>query len=356
VLTSPGTRGEKGGENRSEKAAPGLSIRDLAYAWTLAARAEAKSDATITIMLRSLSYFEDYLVRLGVLPLPAVVTPVLIRSYVVYLKQKPAFSRHPYSRVQSHKLSDQTVHGYCRALRTFFNWITDEGFIPASPFARIRLPRLAQKVIRTYSESEFTALLGAIDTSSPAGYRDLCLVLLMFDTAARSGEVGGMRLTDVNLEEGAIKVLGKGNRERLLPIGREVTRHLWRYIKLYRSQPANPRHDYLFLTCSGRRMTKNRLLAIVKKYSQRAGIGGIRCSPHTIRHTAALTFLKNEGDVFALQKLLGHTSLEMTRRYCLLSDGDLKKMHAKASPADNLGFRPAAKPSLRREKAFGKKF
>jgi hypothetical protein len=94
VLTSPGTGGEKGGENRSEKAAPGLSIRELAYAWTLAARAEAKSDATITIMLRSLSYFEDFLTQVGVPPLPGVVTPVLIRSYIVYLKQKTAFSSH----------------------------------------------------------------------------------------------------------------------------------------------------------------------------------------------------------------------------------------------------------------------
>ena len=93
------------------------------------------------------------------------------------------------------------------------------------------------------------------------------------------------------------------------------------------------------MTADGRPLSKNRLLAIVRKRSQRAGIQGVRASPHTIRHAAAVAFLQNEGDVFALQKLLGHSSLEMTRRYCLLSDGDLKKMHKKASPADNLHYR-----------------
>jgi site-specific recombinase XerD len=168
------------------------------------------------------------------------------------------------------------------------------------------------------------------------------MLLVMVDTAVRSGELTGMKLADVDLAAGCIKVLGKGNKERLVPIGSEVKRVLWRYVNCFRQSPANHFDDFLFLTREGRRLTRNQLLFVVKKYSRRAGIQGIRCSPHTLRHSAALAFLQNDGDAFALQKLLGHTSLEMTRKYCLLADGDLKKMHVKASPVDNLHFRPQA--------------
>ncbi len=341
----PASSGNGGGESGYGRAGNGprpLSVRELSFAWTLAARAEAKSEKTVSAMLGSLRYFVNYMDSIGFPDEAGAVSPVLLRSYMVYLQHKPAFSRHPFSHEQPRLLSDQTVNGYLRALRAFFNWLASEGFIQDSPFFRLKLPRLRQRIIKPYGPGDLNGLLGAVDTSSPEGYRDLCLLLVMFDTAARSSEVTGMKLGDVDIYEGCIKVLGKGNRERTVPIGSEVKRRLWRYVKMYRPIPANPLDDFLFLTFDGRRLTKNRLHAIVKKYSARAGISGIRCSPHTIRHTAALAFLQNKGDAFALQKLLGHTSLEMTRRYCLLSDGDLKKMHRTASPVDNLHFRDSA--------------
>ena len=217
-----------------------MAIKELVCAWVLAARAEAKSPNTVTIMLRCLGYFEDYLSSIGVPPTAGSVSPLLLRSYVVYLQQKPAFSQHPYTRTQPHPLSDQTVHGYCRALRAFFNWAVAEGYLAASPFERVRLPRLRQRIIKPYSAAEIASILGTIDTASPEGYRDLCLILLMFDTAARSAEVGGIMLRDVDFEGGSIRVLGKGNCERLLPIGSEVRRCLWRYVKLYRPVPLSP--------------------------------------------------------------------------------------------------------------------
>jgi site-specific recombinase XerD len=334
---------ENGGEERGGQSSGngprGLSIRELSFAWTLAARAEAKSENTVRMMHDSLGYFVNYLGSIGIPDEAESVSPVLLRSYMVYLQQKPAFSSHPFSRPQPRLLSDQSVNGYLRALRAFFNWLTSEGFLQDSPFARLKLPRMKQRIIKPYGPGDLKGLLGAVDTGSPEGYRDLCLLLVMFDTAARSSEVTGIKLQDVDLDEGCVKLLGKGNKERMVPIGSEVKRRLWRYVKMYRPQPANPLEDFLFLTFDGRRLTKNRLYAIVRKYSARAGIQGVRCSPHTIRHTAALAFLQNKGDAFALQKLLGHTSLEMTRRYCLLSDSDLKKMHHTASPVDNLHFR-----------------
>lgn len=93
-------------------------------------------------------------------------------------------------------------------------------------------------------------------------------------------------------------------------------------------------------------MTKGRIETIMKKYGEKAGITGIRCSPHTLRHNAAVRFLKNGGDVFSLQRVLGHLTLEMTRHYCQLADVDVKKAHATASPVDNLGLNRAARRRL----------
>jgi len=130
------------------------------------------------------------------------------------------------------------------------------------------------------------------------------------------------------LEEGILKVLGKGNKERLI----------WRYINRCRPQPAMASYDFLFLTREGRPLTKDRVGKIMIYYGRKAGIEGVRCSPHTLRHSAAVRFLRNGGDVFSLQRMLGHASLEMTRRYCELADIDVKRAHMTASPVDNLNI------------------
>lgn len=152
----------------------------------------------------------------------------------------------------------------------------------------------------------------------------------------RVSELRYLKPDDVWLEDGMIKVLGKGNKECLIPIGKQVQRCLWRYTERCRPEPMGIRRDFLFLTREGRPLTKGRVEKIISYYGEKAGIVGVRCSPHTFRHTAAVKFLRNGGDVFSLQRMLGHSSLEMTRKYCELADIDVKRAHATASPLDNL--------------------
>ena len=107
----------------------------------------------------------------------------------------------------------------------------------------------------------------------------------------------------------------------------------------YRPEPEIPSCDLVFLTNDGRPLTKDRIEKIMSKYGRKAKLSGVRSSPHTLCHTAAVTFLRNGGDVFSLQRMLGHSSLDMTRRYCQLADIDLKRAHKTASPVDNLRLR-----------------
>lgn len=194
-----------------------------------------------------------------------------------------------------------------------------------------------KKVIDTFSPYQIESLLGVI-SGSAEGHRDVVIVLTLLDTGLRVNELINLRMENVWLEEGLIKVLGKGNKERLVPIGRQIRKLLWRYITRYRPEPARPNLDNLFLTRDGRPLTKNRLDSSMKHYGKMAGLTGIRCSPHTLRHTFAISYLRNGGDVFSLQKILGHSSLKMTRRYCELADADMRKAHATASPVDNMAI------------------
>ena len=178
----------------------------------------------------------------------------------------------------------------------------------------MKIPRPPRKIVPTFSDLQIQQLLNAIDNKTPEGYRDYTIILTLLDTGMRVSELCHLKLDNVWLEEGMLKVLGKGNKERLIPIGKQVQRCLWRYISRFRSEPASANSGFLFLTRDGRPMTKDRVEKIMTYYGKKTELKGVRCSPHTLRHSAAVRFLRNGGDVFSLQRMLEHASLEMTRR------------------------------------------
>lgn len=206
-----------------------------------------------------------------------------------------------------------------RSIRAFWSWPLREGIVDQSPFNVVKVPKAPVNLMPTFSNSQIRAFLDAIDTRTPEGFRDYAVILTLLDTGVRVSELTGLRMRDTRLDEGTLRVLGKGNKERLVPVGRGLKRLLWRYISGLRPQPALVGLDLVFLTVDGRPLTKNRVEAMIKKYGARAGLEGVRCSPHTLRHTAAVSFLRNGGGAFSLQQMLGHSSLEMTRHYCELA-------------------------------------
>jgi len=310
-------------------------LQHLITGYQLCAATEGKSPNAIAIVTNSVSYFQNFLAQ----RISADVTHVShheIRAFVLYLQQKRCFSGHRFNRVQDSGLSGHSINCYLRSLRIFFSWLISEGIIQSNPFERVKIPRAPKKVIPTFSDSQIQQLLNVIDTRTPQGYRDYAIILTLLDTGMRVSELCHLKLDDVWLEDGMLKVMGKGNKERLIPIGKRVQRLLWRYISRYRPEPAGANCNFLFLTREGKLLNKDRVEKIMACHRRKAGLKGVRCSPHTLRHTAAGRFLRNGGDVFSLQRLLGHSSLEMTRRYCELADVDVKRAHAKASPVDNL--------------------
>jgi len=229
---------------------------------------------------------------------------------------------------------DDTTDSAFRILRTFFRWLEREGLILVNPMARVERPRRERRLIRPFSEEQLRAFLGAIDARTAVGTRDFALSVLLADTGLRISEALSLHLQDLNFGEGVARVLGKGRRERVVPLGQTVKRALLDWLKV-RGDIVGM--DRVFCNRFGQHLTRRTALDGFHKYGTRAGIEGVRLSPHSLRHTFAVNYLRNGGDVLTLQKILGHATLEMTRRYAEMADADAINRHRLASPLDRMG-------------------
>ena len=163
--------------------------------------------------------------------------------------------------------------------------------------------------------------------------------MLFLDTACRLSEITNLRIGDIDAVERYFKVLGKGHKERFVPIGVTSQKLLWKYLNIFRPEPAVPRFNHVFLTKDGRPLSKNRVEAMMKEYGRKAGISGVRCSPHTLRHTACVMWIRNGGDIFTLRRITGHSGLEVLEGYINLAQGDIAAAHQRYSAVDNLELR-----------------
>jgi site-specific recombinase XerD len=311
-------------------------LDNLIQGYRLYAQTEGKSPKTITITTTAVTTFRHFLETNR---FPTDVTEIgarELREFILYLQRVRAFEHHPFTRPQNRGLSGHATNCYLRAIRAFWSWLVREEIIPLNPFAKVRIPRPPKKVIPAFSESQIQALLAMMNTSTPLGFRDWTAILTLLDTGLRASELVGLTVENTNLDDGILRVNGKGAKERIVPIGVRVQRAIWRYLERYRPQPANPLCGNLFLTRSGEPITVNRIEAIIENYGKMAGIEGVRCSPHTLRHTFAISYLRHGGDVFSLQRILGHSSLDVVKIYVNLGEVDLKASHRKFSPADNM--------------------
>jgi site-specific recombinase XerD len=223
------------------------------------------------------------------------------------------------------------VRGYVQVIKGLYTWLTEEGYLDDNPIVRVKMPRTPRYVVRPVEDGDVRRLLAAINQRTPLRKRDLALFLLLLDTGMRLGEVARLSLADGQeaTQRGMLRVFGKGSRERYVPVGRAARSALRRYLDLSRPEGQT---QALFLTWDGQPLAPEGIRQVVRRVAARAGVR--RVHPHKLRHTAAVTFLRCGGDAFALQRILGHSSLTMTRNYVALTDADMKAAHEKASPAD----------------------
>ena len=220
------------------------------------------------------------------------------------------------------------------ALRGFFGWGLREHLRSDDPTALLAAPSLPRLLPRALTESQVAALLAAPDIGSPEGLRDRAMLELMYATGLRVSELVGLPAEAVNLRQGALRVTGKGSRERLVPMGEEAQHRIERYVAHARPLLAGKGRTpaTLFVAPGGEPLTRQQFWAMVKRMAPRAGIDPDRISPHGLRHSFATHLLNHGADLRALQMLLGHGSLSTTQIYTLVAKEKLKQLHRTHHP------------------------
>ena len=220
------------------------------------------------------------------------------------------------------------------ALRGFYAWCIRQRLREDDPTALLGTPELPRLLPKALTESQITALLGAPDIGTPTGLRDKAMLELMYATGLRVSELVGLPAQAVNLRQGALRVTGKGSRERLVPMGEEAQHWLERYAATARpALLAKGRSSpFLFVDAKGDPLTRQHFWTTVKRMAAIAGIDPARISPHGLRHSFATHLLNHGADLRALQMLLGHSSLSTTQIYTLVAREKLKQLHRMHHP------------------------
>jgi integrase/recombinase XerD len=234
-------------------------------------------------------------------------------------------------------ISANSLRGTAQILKTLCRFGYRRKIMTDIITGQFEMPKAPEVLIEIFTDEQLHALLGAPNVRTWNGIRDRAIMLMLFDTMARVSEITGVLDQNVNPSERSIRVMGKGRKERELPLGNEATTAAVRYRRLVADLRPD---DAFFISQLGNGMHRHTVYDILVNYGKKAGITGVRCSPHTLRHTAAKKFILSGGDVFTLQKLLGHTTLYMVRRYVELGSGDIRLQHERFSPGDSVFGRP----------------
>lgn len=217
-------------------------------------------------------------------------------------------------------------------LRQFYQHLLRRRAIREDPSARVEAPKLGRPLPKTLTEAEVEALLAAPDTDDPRGHRDRAMLEVLYATGLRVSELVGLTPEQVSLAQGVVRVTGKGNKERLVPLGEEALSWLQDYVRGPRQDLLNGRlGNFLFPTRRSDCITRQAFWQLIKRYSLEAGIGK-HLSPHTLRHAFATHLLNHGADLRVVQMLLGHSDLSATQIYTHVARERLKQIHAHHHP------------------------
>ena len=218
------------------------------------------------------------------------------------------------------------------SIRRFYQYLLREGCLDSDPSAQIDAPKLGRPLPKSLTEAEVEALLLAPDVTQSLGLRDRAMLELLYASGLRVSELVTLPVSQINLRQGVLRVVGKGNKERLVPLGEEAAVWLDRYLGSTRSALLQGRlSDVLFVTHRGSGMTRQAFWYLIKRYARGAGIKS-NLSPHGLRHSFATHLLNHGADLRVLQMLLGHSNLSTTQIYTHVARERLKGIHATHHP------------------------
>ena len=219
------------------------------------------------------------------------------------------------------------------AVKRFYRLQLERAAVREDPTLRVRAPRKPRRLPKLLSEKQVEALLAAADVDTVLGLRDRAMLETLYATGLRVSELVGLKIAQVSLDVGVVRVIGKGSKERLVPLGDEAASWIERYRKSARVELAGTaKSDHMFLTARHGPLTRQGFWLLVKRYARRAGIPAASLSPHVLRHAFATHLLNHGADLRVVQLLLGHADITTTTIYTHVARERLKQLHAQHHP------------------------
>ena len=265
------------------------------------------SDNTIDSYMRDLAQFAHYILRMYDVP-PKKVEPEMISNYMNRLYE---LGREKSS--QARALS---------GIKSFFNYLLLEEIIDSSPAELIEAPKSSRPLPDTLSTEEIDRLISSIEDSTTKGLRDRAILEVLYSCGLRVSELCDLKLCDIFFAEGYIRVIGKGNKQRLVPVSSIARSRIQLYMDV--RQKEKQKEEVLFLNNRGKKLTRVMIFTIIKQAAQRAGIDK-KISPHTFRHSFATHLLEGGANIRQVQELLGHENILTTEIYTHLDDSHLRQ-------------------------------
>jgi integrase/recombinase XerD len=234
--------------------------------------------------------------------------------------------------ILARQLSPKSVARNVSAIKTFFRFLVSEGIIKSSPARLLETPRLSRRLPDVLSKAEVERLLSQPDPSKPGGQRDRAMLELLYATGLRVSELVGLKTSNINLEAGYVRTLGKGSKERIVPMGEKAVEAVKEYLSDGRHKMAKGANSpCLFLNFRGRGMTRQGFWKIIKKHGRDALIKK-KITPHSIRHSFASHLLEGGADLRSVQVMLGHADISTTQIYTHVTRERLKELHERCHP------------------------
>jgi site-specific recombinase XerD len=314
------------------------NLAELVDYYEMCNRSEGKSPKTVEWYSANLRQFRSYLKSRRLSEIIDRIDIKILREYVLYLQKRKRYEGSVFTPPQAGTLASASVHGHVRTLRAFYSWLEREELFSNNIGKELKPPKILKKLVITLSDDEIKSIMTVFSPGNQTDQRNQTIFMILFDTGIRIGELINLKLEDFRKNEGFLKVLGKGNKERLVPLGNNAQKALQKYIFRFRPNPAMQEITNIFLSLGGYPLTANSMKLMFNKLAERANVQ--RLHAHLCRHTFATRYLINGGNVFTLQQILGHSTLEMVKNYVSLASTHIAYEHQMFSPLDRLNAMP----------------
>lgn len=248
-----------------------------------------------------------------------ITESVLVEGYIKY-------------STEVKRMRETSIQTNLRAFRAFFNWAVSSGIIEESPMKNIRIGKAKVAAVETFTSEQIIELLSQPNLETFVGLRDYTIMVTLLETGIRLRELVDVELGDVRFNDSQILIHGKNGHDRLVPFQARMAKVLRKYINIRGKSET----EALFITHDDGKMSRKAVQDRLAKYGRMAMIENVRCSPHTFRHTFAKMSVRNGANIFALQKILGHSTMDMVRTYVNLFSTEVNEEHRRFSPLENL--------------------